>query len=151
MAGFVHTIGTSTRTQEEFTSLCQRFDLRAVVDVRGFPFSKFEHFRKLHLESELQRKGIEYFYLGDLLGGFRDEGYERHIQSPEFKKGMRKLKEIATAYRTAFLCVEKSPLKCHWRFIAAKLKQDGWRVIHILDQETTWELKDTTEDLRLDI
>lgn len=151
MAGLVYTIGTSTRTIEEFISLCQRYDLDAVVDVRRFPFSKFEHFRKKDFSSELQRRGIKYFYLGDLLGGYREEGYDQYTRSEEFKQGIQKLKEVASEHRTALVCAERFPDKCHRRFIAARLKADGWQVTHIVDQETTWERKDTEEDLRLDI
>ncbi len=151
MAGLVYTIGTSTRTIEEFVSLCQRFDLEAVVDVRRFPFSKFEHFKKKDFSSELQKRGIKYFYLGDLLGGYREEGYDQYTQSTEFQRGVQMLKEVASEYRTAFVCAERFPAECHRRFIAARLKADGWQVTHIVDEETIWESEDAKEDLRLDI
>jgi uncharacterized protein (DUF488 family) len=151
VAGLVYTIGTSTRTIEEFISLCQRFDLEAVVDVRRFPFSKLEHFRKKDFSSELQRRGIKYFYLGDPLGGYREEGYDQYTRSAEFRKGMQKLKEVASEHRAALVCAERSPDKCHRRFIAARLKADGWQVTHIVDGETTWKQEDAKEDLRLDI
>jgi uncharacterized protein (DUF488 family) len=147
----VYTIGTSTRTIREFISLCQRFKLQAIVDVRRFPFSRLEHFRKSEFSSELKRNGIDYFYLGDLLGGFRDKGYEEHMKSAEFEKGIDRLKQIASEWTTAFVCAEKLPQECHRRFIALRLKQDGWQVIHILDQENTWEPQDQEEDLKLDI
>ncbi len=151
MAGLVYTIGTSTRTIEEFISILKRFDLEAVADVRRFPFSRLKHFGKDQLTSELERSGIKYFYLGNLLGGFRDGGYGRHTHSPEFEQGIQKLKEIASEHRTAFECAERLPSKCHRRFIALRLGLDGWRVIHILDREQTWEPEDKQTDLKLDI
>ena len=54
-------------------------------------------------------------------------------------KGIEKLKKIASEFTTAFLCAERFPWRCHRRFIALRLVQDGWRVIHILDEERTWE------------
>ena len=151
MAEIVYTIGTSTRTIEEFISICKRFDLEAVADVRRFPFSRLIHFRKDWFASGLERSEITYFYLGNLLGGFRDEGYDRYAQSPEFEQGLQRLKEIASEQKTAFVCAEKLPWRCHRRFIALRFSQDGWRVIHILDQEQTWEPEDNKADLKLDI
>jgi uncharacterized protein (DUF488 family) len=147
----IYTIGTSTRTIREFISLCQRFKLQAIIDIRRYPFSRLKHFKKAEFSSELKRNGIDYFYLGDLLGGFRDMGYEEHMKSAEFEKGIERLKQIASGQTTAFVCAEKLPWKCHRRFIASRLKQDRWRVIHILDQEQTWEPQDKEADLKLDI
>jgi uncharacterized protein (DUF488 family) len=135
----IYTVGTSTRSKEEFTALCREFKLQTVVDVRRFPTSKLPHFKKDSLSSELEHRGIEYLYLGNLLGGFRDEGYGRHTRSSDFQKGLDKLKEIARQSTAAFMCAERFPWRCHRRFIASKLVQDGWRVIHILDKEKTWE------------
>ncbi len=134
-------MGTSNRTIEEFLLICKRFKLRAVVDVRRFPVSKFDHFRKDNFASNLQRRGIRYFYLGDILGGFREKGYKEYTHTSEFAKGIAQLKEIASKFTTAFVCAERFPWRCHRRFIALKLKQEGWRIIHILDEERTWEPK----------
>ena len=147
----VYSLGTSTRTIEEFISLCHTFKIKAVVDVRRFPVSKFDHFKKNNFASELQRRGIEYFYLGDVLGGFRDAGYQEHAHTAEFEKGIERLKQIACQHRTAFVCAERFPWRCHRKFIAARLRQDGRRVIHILDEERTWEPTSRATDLKLDI
>jgi uncharacterized protein (DUF488 family) len=147
----VYSLGTSTRTIEEFTSLCHTLEIEAVVDVRRFPVSKFDHFKRDNFASELQRRGIEYFYLGDLLGGFRNGGYQEHVHTPEFEKGIEKLKEIALKRRTAFVCAERFPWRCHRKFIASRLARDGWRMIHILDEENTWEPKKRPTNLSLDI
>ena len=151
MAGLVYTIGTSTRSIEEFISILKKFDLEVVVDVRRFPVSRLKHFGKDQLKSELERSGIKYLYLGNLLGGFRDGGYGRHTQSSEFEQGIGRLKEMASEHRTAFVCAEKLPSNCHRRFIASRLNLDGWRVIHILDREQVWEPEDRQTDLKLDI
>jgi uncharacterized protein (DUF488 family) len=147
----IYTIGTSTRSIEEFISLCRKFKLQAVVDVRRFPVSKFDHFKKDNLSAELHFSGIRYFYLGNILGGFREKGYQQYTHTPEFIKGMERLKEIASEFTTAFVCAEKFPWRCHRRFIALKLTQDGWRVIHILDEEKTWEPKNRPIHFNLDI
>ncbi len=141
MQTVIYTIGTSTRSIEQFTSLCRKFKLQAVVDVRRFPTSKFDHFKKDNIASELRQRGIKYSYLGDVLGGFRRKGYDEHTRSAEFEQGIEKLKEIGRQSNTAFMCAERFPWRCHRKFIALRLLRDGWRVIHILDKEKIWEPK----------
>jgi uncharacterized protein (DUF488 family) len=137
--GLIYTIGTSTRTIEEFLYLIRKFKLQAIVDVRRFPTSKFDHFKKDNLALKLGEGGIRYLFLGDVLGGFRKGGYLKHTQKPEFVKGIDKLKKIASEFTTAFICAERFPWRCHRRFIASRLAEDGWKVIHILDEDKTWE------------
>lgn len=139
MQKIIYTIGSSNRTLEEFISLCKEFKLRAVVDVRRFPVSKFDHFKKDNLTSHLQEGGVEYFYLGNVLGGFREKGYEEHSSTPEFLGAIERLEAIASEVTTAFMCAERLPWRCHRNIIASKLRKNGWRVIHILDKERTWE------------
>jgi uncharacterized protein (DUF488 family) len=75
------------------------------------------------------------------LGGYRTGGSEKHMESPAFKKGLTQLEQAARARRTAFCCAERFPWRCHRRFIAQALERKGWRVIHILDRDRTWERK----------
>lgn len=143
MQKVIYTIGTSNRTLEDFISLCERFKLQAVVDVRRFPVSKFNHFKKDNLVSHLQKVKVRYFYLGSLLGGFREKGYQEHSSTAQFAEGIRELEKIGSEFAAAVICAEKFPWRCHRQFIASKLKEDGWRVIHILDKEKTWEPEST--------
>jgi uncharacterized protein (DUF488 family) len=46
---------------------------------------------------------------------------------------------LARQRRTAFMCAEKLPWRCHRRFIAGELGKRHWRVIHLLDRETLWD------------
>jgi uncharacterized protein (DUF488 family) len=142
----IYTVGSSTRNPEDFISLLRKFKIEALVDVRRFPVSKFNHFKKDKLASNIQKWGMKYLYLGDVLGGFRQNGYEEYTHTQEFVKGVGKLEEIAGEFVTAFMCAEKFPWRCHRRFIALKLEQDDWRVIHILDEEKTWEPKNRPQD-----
>jgi uncharacterized protein (DUF488 family) len=137
----IYTIGSSTRKIEDFIALLRKFKIQALVDVRRFPQSRFNHFTQNNLSLELENCGIRYFYLGDTLGGFRKRGYEDHTQTQDFACGIEELKKIATQFVTAFMCAERFPWRCHRRFIAKNLEEDGWRVIHILDEERTWEPK----------
>jgi uncharacterized protein (DUF488 family) len=139
----IYSIGTSNRTLENFLSLCRAFKVQAVADVRRFPVSRFKHFKKQNLASHLRKTGTEYFYLGKVLGGFREKGYEEHSGSSEFIRGIEELEKIASQFITAFICAERFPWKCHRQFIASKLRENGWRVIHILDRGKTWEPENT--------
>jgi len=69
----IYTIGSSNRTLEEFISLCREFKLRAIVDVRRFPVSKFDHFKKDNLTSHLQEGGGRVFLSGKRPGGIQRE------------------------------------------------------------------------------
>ncbi|MGB7061360.1 MAG: DUF488 domain-containing protein [Candidatus Zixiibacteriota bacterium] len=139
MQKVIYTIGTSNRSLKDFISLCREFKLQAVVDVRRFPVSTFDHFKKDNLASHLQKRGVKYFYLGNILGGFREKGYEEHSRTREFIGALERLEEIASGSTTAFMCAEKFPWRCHRNIIASKLRKNEWRVIHILDKEKTWE------------
>ena len=141
MAKLIYTIGSSTREIEDFIALLRKFKIQALADVRRFPQSRFDHFLQKNLSLELGNCGIRYFYLGDTLGGFRKKGYEDYTQTQKFACGIEELKKIASQFVTAFMCAEKFPWRCHRRFISQHLEKDGWRVIHILDEERTWEPK----------
>jgi uncharacterized protein (DUF488 family) len=146
-----YTVGSSHRRIEEFCCLLVRFNIQALVDVRRFPVSKFAHFKKSDLAWYLQQHGREYFYLGDILGGFREKGYQEYAKTTEFLEGVGRLEGIASEAVTVFMCAEKSPYRCHRRFIARRLAHDGWKVIHILDREKTWEPRNRPTNINLDI
>jgi uncharacterized protein (DUF488 family) len=137
----IYSVGSSTRQIDDFICLLRKFNIQALADVRRFPQSRFDHFTQENLSAELESRGIKYFHLGDILGGFRKDGYENYTQTEDFARGIGKLKSIATTLVTAFMCAERFPWSCHRRFIAQDLEKRGWRVIHILDEERTWEPK----------
>jgi uncharacterized protein (DUF488 family) len=111
----------------------------AIIDVRRFPTSqRFDHFKKENLIQHLHHHKISYHYLGNLLGGFRKGGYEAYMETVDFLKGLKQLEAIAKEGPSAFMCAEKFPWKCHRNFIASRLKERGWEVIHILDKDETW-------------
>ena len=137
----VYTLGTSTRTLEEFTALLKHLGVEVVVDVRRFPTSRFEHFKKEELASSLPEAGIDYCHLGGELGGYRSGGYQAFLATEEFKQGLGKLEEIARERKTAIVCAERLPWRCHRRFIGGELERRGWRVIHVIDERRSWSPK----------
>lgn len=135
---WIYTMGTSNRSAEEFIGVLKSFGIEAVVDVRRFPVSRLEHFGRDELAVLLGQAGLAYFYLGAELGGFRREGYESFTRTAEFKSGLQKLEELASKKRSAVVCAERFPWRCHRRFIARELEKRGWRVEHILEKGKGW-------------
>jgi len=134
----VYTLGTSTRTLEEFTALLKHLGVEVVVDVRRFPSSRFEYFRKEELARSLPEAGIDYGHLGGELGGYRRGGYQAFLASEEFKRGLEKLERIAEEKKIAIVCAERLPWRCHRRFIGGELERRGWEVIHVIDERRSW-------------
>jgi len=134
----IFTIGHSTRSFEEFLSLLKQFKISILVDVRRFPTSKLEQFKKEKLEHLLKQEGIKYIHLGKELGGYRKGGYKKYATTKEFMEGIKKLEKIAEENRTAIMCAERVPWRCHRKYISIALEERGWRVIHILDSERVW-------------
>lgn len=105
----IYSLGSSTRELPEFLDLLGAYDIQSLVDVRRFPTSRFEWFKKEHLAKVCQEAGLKYFYLGQELGGYRKGGYEEYTKSLEFRKALEELKKIAASKRTAFMCSERFP------------------------------------------
>jgi len=137
----IYTLGTSTRTEEEFIVLLRHYRIETVVDVRSYPQSRFEHFKRENLERILEREGVSYVYLGKELGGFRKGGYLAYTRTAPYQEGIGNLKKVGSVSITAFICAERLPWKCHRRFIAQSLEEKGWKVLHIIDKEKVWRPK----------
>lgn len=137
----IFTIGTSKRQPEDFIDILISFKIESLVDVRRFPTSKLTHFKKHNFARLCQQNDIHYQWLGDTLGGFREEGYEAFMKGETFKDGMSQLKVLAEQYRTAICCAEKEPNRCHRKYIASKMESEGWKVVHILDKSGIWKQK----------
>lgn len=134
----VYTLGTSNRDSQEFLDLLINSNIEAVVDVRRFPTSKFEHFKREQLSKLLFESGIEYYYLGRELGGYRSHGYLSFTDTQEFREGLNQLEKIAQQKRVAIICAERFPWRCHRRFISRELEKGGWKVVHIIDNKRSW-------------
>lgn len=138
----IYTIGHSNLAFEEFTKLLQAHDIRMVVDVRSVPYSRYNpQFNREELQEELKRSGIGYRYLGDSLGGRPEDPecydgdnpvYEKIAGKQFYKSGIGELIEVVSKLRTAIMCSEENPYRCHWhRLIAQTLLDMGIEVIHI--------------------
>ena len=114
-----------------------------VVNVRSSPFSSYTpQFDGETVCEALHRRGIQYVFLGDVLGGrpedpsfYDKEGhvrYDRVAQSPGFQRGVEQLLHAMAAHRVAILCAEEDPTHCHRRLLVGRvLAQHGARVQHV--------------------
>lgn len=137
----VWTLGTSNRSWEEFTRFLQMYRLEMVIDVRSFPTSKFAHFKQASLNPSLAEAGFGYYYLGKELGGYRREGYEAYTQTLPYLAGIELLERMSSRCRSAMVCAERLPWRCHRRFIGRSLRDRGWKVTHLIDEKRIWEDK----------
>lgn len=104
------TIGHSNHSIENFLSLLRQHHIRAVVDVRSKPYSRYSpHFCRDALRRYVRAEGIDYFWAGKELGG-RDK---IPVDSAAFLGRMKQIVEMAGRMRVALLCSEGKPEECH--------------------------------------
>ena len=117
------TIGYSSFSAEEFIGVLHSHNIKAVVDVRSQPYSKFHpDYNKQSLPSVLRENGIQYVFLGKELGARRDEPacykngrviYPLVMEAKGFKDGVKRLLTGIEKMRVTLMCAEKDPITCH--------------------------------------
>jgi uncharacterized protein (DUF488 family) len=143
----VLTVGHSTRTLHELVQLLQLHGVRLLVDVRSIPASRrMPHFAKAALERSLPEHSIEYIHMpalgglrkpapGSVNAGWRNEGfrgYADHMQTDAFWRAIAELEALAKAHRTAVMCAEALPWRCHRSLLSDALTVEGVEVRHIV-------------------
>ena len=143
----VFTIGHSTRTWEAFLELLRAHGIERVVDVRSIPKSRHNpQFNRETLSAKLRGARISYVHLRGLGGlrharrdspnmGWRNtsfRGFADYMQTPEFEKGLQRLIKLAKKKKTAIMCAEAVPWRCHRSLIADALTVRGIRAAHIV-------------------
>ena len=134
----IYSLGHSDRSPQAFIKLLQRHGIEMVADIRRWPVSRFPQFSQEELVPLLWEQSIEYTHF-EALGAFRPEGYEAWIQQAAWQEAYEQLVATAKRWTTVFMCAERSPQRCHRRFIARRLADDGWTIIHILDSGAAQE------------
>jgi len=145
----VWTVGHSTRALAQFLDLLAESDIKILADVRSYPGSrKFPHFNREAIAGSLETAGIRYLHL-KALGGRRKprpdsqntvwrnasfRAYADYMETEEFRDGIRELREISRADRTAIMCSEAVWWRCHRSMISDFLKASGVKVEHIMDR-----------------
>ena len=128
----LYTVGHSVRPLDELVRVLREQSVDMLCDVRRFPRSRrHPHFSRAALERELPGRGIDYRWLGEDLGGFRDTGFEAWMRTSEFERGLTTLEDLASDHAVAFMCSEADPAKCHRLHVARALAGRGHRVEHL--------------------
>lgn len=124
----IFTIGHSTHPIEEFIGILKTYDIKTLVDIRTIPRSRHNpQFSQEHLAEALESSGIVYRYMKDLGGlrhakkgspnmGWRNasfRGYADYMQTPEFQRAVKELIALGETSRTAIMCAEAVPWRCH--------------------------------------
>ena len=125
------TIGTGTRSIEDFLDILAENRIEVLADIRSFPTSRFEQFKQENLKTSLKRVGISYVHIREL-GGYRRGGYLPYTRTEEFAKGLETLIALSSKSRTAFMCAETIYSGCHRRYVADQLVRRWHLVLHIM-------------------
>ncbi len=141
------TIGHSTRSRDEFLALLHSQDIQRLIDIRRYPGSRrYPHFHSAALAKDLPPAGLRYEEQPTLGGrrtarsdspnsGWKNasfRGYADYMQTEEFDKALDELMTQGAKERTAIMCAEAVPWRCHRSLVADALLVRGWEVIHIL-------------------
>ena len=133
-ASRLYTVGHSTRTLDELVALLHENGVKQLVDVRHFPRSRRNpQVNREVLERDLPEHGIDYFWEGETLGGFRKGGYQAYMAGGSFAQGLDRLERLLAKAPTAVMCAEIVWFRCHRRFIAREMAVRGYRVTHIVN------------------
>ncbi len=124
--------------------------IERVIDVRRFPASrKWPHFNAGSLERSLPEAGIDYAGRPEM-GGRRKarpdsphtawrveafRGYADFMDTPEFAAGLGGVMALARERRSALMCAEALPWRCHRSLIADALLARGWEALEILSEK----------------
>lgn len=143
----IYTIGHSTRSSGDLIKMLKKEGIEAVCDVRTLPRSALNpQFNMETFPDVLKKEGIGYFHMKGL-GGLRHpkkdsintgwhnpsfRGFADYMLTADFEKSLDDLIEIASQRKTAIMCAEAVPWRCHRLLIADALAVRGWRVEHIV-------------------
>jgi len=150
----IWTIGHSSQRLDAFLNSLIVYEIEFLADVRRYPGSrKFPHFNKEALGNSLAEKNIRYKHFEDL-GGRRKvnpdskndawrldsfRGYADYTETSQFKTALKKLEDTALEYRTAYMCSEVLWWRCHRSLISDIFKVNGWKVLHIINENKVQE------------
>lgn len=136
----IFTVGYEGRTVRALVRRLHEAGIARVVDVRSSPRSPKPGFSKGPLSRAIAAAGIEYQHAGEVGNPFHAEAaqdlegvlarYRAHLAAhPE---ALAALVAAAEGARTALLCAEADPRRCHRSVLAeAVAERTGWPVVHL--------------------
>jgi len=162
-AGAIFTVGHSTLPIEDFIALLKTYGIESVADIRTVPRSRHNpQFNADALGSALNAGGIDYRPIPALGGlrhaskdsrntGWRNQsfrGYADYMQTPSFESGLEVLIKMSGERRTAIMCAEAVPWRCHRSLVADALLVRGIAAIEILSA-TNYRMHELTSFARV--
>jgi uncharacterized protein (DUF488 family) len=147
----VFTVGHSTLPIERFVALLHAYGIHRLADVRTVPRSRRNpQFNADALASSLRAESIDYVPLPALGGlrharkdspntGWRNEsfrGYADYMQTQGFAEGLDALIRMSRETRTAIMCAEAVPWRCHRSLVADALEVRGIPAVEILSERS---------------
>lgn len=160
----IFTVGHSTLPIERFIELLKTYDIEQLVDIRTMPGSRRNpQFGSEALAGSLEAAHIEYSHMAALGGlrrtrkdspnaSWRNEsfrGYADYMQTAEFAHAVEALVRRSRQKRTAIMCAEAVPWRCHRSLVADALEVRGVSVIEILSK-TSYRPHELTRFARVD-
>ncbi|MCC6694963.1 MAG: DUF488 domain-containing protein [Candidatus Hydrogenedentes bacterium] len=139
----LYTIGHSNHAFLHLVDLLRMHGVVTVADVRSRPYSRHcPQFNRDALRKSLAAHSIDYIFLGKELGGKPDDpecyaadgkpDYGHMAQRPAFREGLDRVERLMKDAKTAILCAEEDPSRCHRRHLIARvLSGEGVHVEHI--------------------
>lgn len=147
----LYTIGHSTHTTREFMKMLKAQGIELLVDIRHYPGSRYcPQFGKARLRRNLERNKISYAHLVSLGGRRRPDkesdlnaawrsaqfrGYADYMQTEEFDDALAELMKMAETKKTAIMCSEAVPWRCHRSMVSDALIAKGWQVLDIYTEK----------------
>jgi uncharacterized protein (DUF488 family) len=154
--GAIFTVGHSTLPLDDFIALLDAYGIKRLADIRTVPRSRHNpQFNSDALGASLLERGIDYVPLPPLGGlrharkdsantGWRNKsfrGFADYMGTAAFAHGLEDLLALSRLGRTAIMCAEAVPWRCHRSLVADALVVQGIPVIEIVSATSSREHK----------
>jgi uncharacterized protein (DUF488 family) len=147
----IYTVGHSTHPIETFIDMLSAHGIKQLVDIRTIAGSRYNpQFSEPALKKSLTDSHIVYRRL-EKLGGLRPttegslnkawrnksfRGYADYMQTNEFAEGIEDLMGLAAENRTAIMCAEAVPWRCHRSLVGDALLVRDIEVLDIMNEKS---------------
>ncbi|PYQ36212.1 MAG: DNA repair protein [Acidobacteria bacterium] len=122
--GRVWTVGHSNHPLEKFIGILKAHEIESVLDVRNVGMPDLGGRRKPRADSP---------HVGWRSDAFR--GYADYMDTEQFIGELARAMSLARASRSALMCAEAVPWRCHRSVLADAFLARGWEVFEILSEK----------------
>ncbi len=126
----VLTLGYEEKTLDDVLDELDEHRVERLVDVRAINESQQDGFTGPELADALSQRDIAYVHLGEL-GDFQPQPYPDYMDTPDWARAYQALLDAIDAGNTALLCRCADASSCHRRYLAKRLREDGYDVVHL--------------------